>query len=166
MKLNELKNVKGARTARMRVGRGESSGKGRTSGKGNKGQMSRTGHKHKPLFEGGQMKLIRRIPKRCFTSPNRVEYAAINVGDLCDLAAGDITPAALVAAGRIAKSDLVKILGNGEIKEARKVSAHAFSASAKAKIEAAGGTCEVLSLAKPKQVVEAAAAADTSASEA
>lgn len=157
MKLHELKNVKGAKSARMRVGRGESSGKGRTSGKGNKGQMSRTGHKHKPLFEGGQMKLIRRIPKRGFKSPNRVEYSAVNVGDLCDLVQGDVTPAALFEAGRIGKNDLVKILGNGEITEARKVSAHAFSASAKAKIEAAGGSCEVLSAHPAKVIVEAPA---------
>ena len=157
MKLSELKNTKGAKSARMRVGRGESSGAGRTSGKGNKGQMSRTGHKHKPLFEGGQMKLIRRIPKRGFNSPNRVEYAALNIGEICESIEGDITPAALFAAGRIAKNDLVKILGGGDVAGARKVSAHAFSASAKAKIEAAGGTCEVISRAKPKTVVEAPA---------
>ena len=121
MNLHSLKNTRGAKKRRMRVGRGESSGKGRTSGKGNKGQMSRTGHKHKPLFEGGQMKLIRRIPKRGFT------------------------PAALVAAGRIGPKSLVKILGGGEVGGARKVVAHAFSASAKAKIEQAGGTCETIS---------------------
>ena len=138
-----MKNTEGAKTARKRVGRGESSGLGRTSGKGNKGQMSRTGHKHKPLFEGGQMRLIRRIPKRGFTSPNRVEYAALNIGELCQAIEGDITPAALVAAGRISAKDLVKVLGGGEVSGARKVVAHAFSASAKAKIEAAGGACEI-----------------------
>jgi large subunit ribosomal protein L15 len=143
MNLHSLKNTEGAKTARKRVGRGESSGLGRTSGKGNKGQMSRTGHKHKPLFEGGQMRLIRRIPKRGFTSPNRVEYAALNIGELCQAIEGDITPAALVAAGRISAKDLVKVLGGGEVSGARKVVAHAFSASAKAKIEAAGGTCEI-----------------------
>lgn len=143
MNLHSLKNTEGAKTARKRVGRGESSGMGRTSGKGNKGQMSRTGHKHKPLFEGGQMRLIRRIPKRGFTSPNRVEYAALNIGELCQAIEGDITPAALVAAGRISAKDLVKVLGGGEVSGARKVVAHAFSASAKAKIEAAGGTCEI-----------------------
>lgn len=144
MNLHSLKNTEGAKTARKRVGRGESSGLGRTSGKGNKGQMSRTGHKHKPLFEGGQMRLIRRIPKRGFTSPNRVEYAALNIGELCQAIEGDITPAALVAAGRISAKDLVKVLGGGEVSGARKVVAHAFSASAKAKIEAAGGTCETI----------------------
>ena len=145
MNLHSLKNTRGAKKRRMRVGRGESSGKGRTSGKGNKGQMSRTGHKHKPLFEGGQMKLIRRIPKRGFTSPNRVEYAALNIGELAKILPGDITPAALVAAGRVGPKSLIKILGGGEIAGARKVAAHAFSAAAKAKIEQAGGSCEILS---------------------
>ena len=145
MELHELKNAKGAKTKRTRKGRGESSGLGRTSGKGNKGQMSRTGHKHKPLFEGGQMKLIRRIPKRGFTSRNRVEYAALNLDELCEtLPEGDITPDALAAKGRISKKELVKVLGRGEVNGARKVVAHAFSATAKSKIEAAGGTCEVI----------------------
>ena len=156
MKLHELKNVKGAKSARMRVGRGESSGKGRTSGKGNKGQMSRTGHKHKPLFEGGQMKLIRRIPKRGFTSPNRVEYAALNIGEIVKIVPGDITPETLASVGRISGKELVKILaGHGEVGGPRTVKAHAFSAAAKAKIEAAGGTCEVLPRAKqPKAKAE------------
>ena len=145
MNLHSLKNTRGAKKRRMRVGRGESSGKGRTSGKGNKGQMSRTGHKHKPLFEGGQMKLIRRIPKRGFTSPNRVEYAALNIGELAKILPGDITPAALVAAGRVGAKSLIKVLGGGDVGGARKVAAHAFSATAKAKIEQAGGSCETLS---------------------
>ena len=145
MNLHSLKNVRGAKKRRMRVGRGESSGKGRTAGKGNKGQMSRTGHKHKPLFEGGQMKLIRRIPKRGFTSPNRVEYAALNIGELAKILPGDITPEALVAAGRVGAKSLIKILGGGDVTGARKVQAHAFSAAAKAKIEQAGGSCEVIS---------------------
>lgn len=154
MNLHELKNNPGAKKRRMRVGRGESSGKGRTSGKGNKGQMSRTGHKHKPLFEGGQMKLIRRIPKRGFTSPNRVEYAALNIGELAKSIEGDITPEALVKAGRISPKSLVKILSGGELSGARVVKAHAFSAAAKAKIEAAGGTCEIISQAKPSKKAE------------
>ena len=145
MNLHSLKNNSGAKKRRMRVGRGESSGKGRTSGKGNKGQMSRTGHKHKPLFEGGQMKLIRRIPKRGFTSPNRVEYAALNVGELMKILPGDVTPEALVAAGRVGPKSLIKVLGGGDVSGARKVAAHAFSATAKAKIEQAGGSCETLS---------------------
>ncbi len=147
MNLHSMKNTRGAKKSRMRVGRGESSGKGRTSGKGNKGQMSRTGHKHKPLFEGGQMKLIRRIPKRGFTSPNRVEYAALNIGELTTILPGDITPEALVAAGRVGAKSLIKILSGGEVAGARKVRAHAFSAAAKAKIEQAGGTCETISRA-------------------
>ena len=145
MNLHSLKNTPGAKKRRMRVGRGESSGKGRTAGKGNKGQMSRTGHKHKPLFEGGQMKLIRRIPKRGFTSPNRVAYAALNIGEVAALLPGDITPAALVAAGRIGAKSRLKILAGGDVAGARKVAAHAFSAAAKAKIEQAGGTCETIS---------------------
>lgn len=145
MNLHSMKNTRGARKSRTRVGRGESSGKGRTSGKGNKGQMSRSGHKHKPLFEGGQMRLIRKIPKRGFTSPNRVEYAALNIGELAKSVSGDITPETLVKAGRISKKSLIKILGQGEISEARTVKAHAFSATARAKIEQAGGTCEVIS---------------------
>ena len=147
MNLHTLKNTRGAKKSRMRVGRGESSGKGRTSGKGNKGQMSRTGHKHKPLFEGGQMKLIRRVPKRGFTSLNRVEYAALNIGEISELLPGDITPEALVKAGRVGAKSLIKILSGGEIAGARTVKAHAFSAAAKAKIEQAGGTCEVISRA-------------------
>ena len=145
MNLHTLKNTRGAKKTRRRVGRGESSGAGRTAGKGNKGQMSRTGHKHKPLFEGGQMKLIRRIPKRGFTSPNRVEYAALNIGELAKILPGDITPEALVAAGRVGAKSLIKILGGGDVAGARKVMAHAFSVTAKAKIEQAGGSCEVIS---------------------
>ncbi len=144
MNLHSLKNTPGAKKRRMRVGRGESSGKGRTAGKGNKGQMSRTGHKHKPLFEGGQMPLIRRVPKRGFTSPNRVDYAALNIGELFKLLPGAITPEALVAAGRVSPKSRIKILGGGDIAEARQVKAHAFSATAKAKIEQAGGSCEVI----------------------
>ena len=144
MNLHSLKNTPGAKKRRMRVGRGESSGKGRTAGKGNKGQMSRTGHKHKPLFEGGQMPLIRRVPKRGFTSPNRVEYAALNIGELAKLLPGEITPEALVAAGRVSPKSRIKVLNGGEITAARQVKAHAFSATAKAKIEQAGGTCEVI----------------------
>ena len=147
MNLHSMKNSRGAKKRRMRVGRGESSGKGRTSGKGNKGQMSRTGHKHKPLFEGGQMKLIRRVPKRGFTSPNRVEYAALNIGELSKILPGDITPEALVAAGRVGAKSLIKILGGGDVSGARTVKAHAFSATAQAKIEQAGGTCETISRA-------------------
>lgn len=144
MNLHSLKNTAGAKKSRMRVGRGESSGKGRTAGKGNKGQMSRTGHKHKPLFEGGQMRLIRRVPKRGFTSPNRIVYDALNIGELVKSISGEITPESLVNIGRVDGKTPIKILAGGEVTEARTVKAHAFSAAAKAKIEQAGGTCEVV----------------------
>lgn len=144
MKLHELKATPGSRTTRTRKGRGESSGKGKTSGKGHKGQKSRTGHKHKPLFEGGQMRLIRRIPKRGFTNTRRVEFDALNIGELVKLIQGDITVEALKAISRIDGKAPLKILGGGEVTEARTVVAHAFSATAKSKIEAAGGTCTVL----------------------
>ena len=144
MNLHSLKNTAGAKKSRMRVGRGESSGKGRTAGKGNKGQMSRTGHKHKPLFEGGQMRLIRRVPKRGFTSPNRVEFDALNIGELVKTISGEISPEALVNAGRVDGKSPIKILAGGDVTDARTVKAHAFSAAAKAKIEQAGGTCEVV----------------------
>ena len=144
MNLHTLSNTPGAKKSRKRVGRGESSGQGRTAGKGNKGQMSRTGHKHKAHFEGGQMPLIRRIPKRGFTSPNRVVYDALNIGELVLSIKGDITPEALIKAGRVDGKSPIKILSGGEISEARTVKAHAFSAAAKAKIEQAGGTCDIL----------------------
>lgn len=147
MNLHSLKNTPGAKKRRMRVGRGESSGKGRTSGKGNKGQMSRTGHKRKPLFEGGQMPLIRRVPKRGFTSPNRVAYDALNIGELVKTLPGDITPETLIQAGRVDGRRPIKILSGGDIAEARTVKAHAFSAAAKAKIEQAGGVCDVVARA-------------------
>lgn len=144
MNLHTLSNTPGAKTRRMRVGRGESSGKGRTAGKGDKGQMSRTGHKRKAHFEGGQMPLIRRMPKRGFTSPNRVAYDGLNIGELVQSIVGDITPEALRKAGRVDGKRPIKILSGGEISEARTVKAHAFSVAAKAKIEQAGGTCEIL----------------------
>ncbi|MDY0145034.1 MAG: 50S ribosomal protein L15 [Kiritimatiellia bacterium] len=144
MNLHTLSNTPGAKTRRKRVGRGESSGQGRTAGKGNKGQMSRSGHKRKAHFEGGQMPLIRRVPKRGFTSPNRVSYDALNIGELVLSIKGDITPEALIKAGRVDGKSPIKILSGGEISEARTVKAHAFSAAAKAKIEQAGGTCDIL----------------------
>lgn len=145
MNLHTLKKSPGATRPRMRVGRGESSGKGRTAGKGNKGQMSRTGHKHKPSFEGGQMRLIRRIPKRGFTSPIEA-YAAVNIGSLDCFGEGvEVTVEALRKAGLVKGACRgVKILGSGELKKKLSVKAHAFSASAKAKIEAAGGACEIV----------------------
>jgi large subunit ribosomal protein L15 len=144
--LHTLKNEPGARHRRIRVGRGESSGKGKTSGKGNKGQMARSGHKRKPMFEGGQMRMIRRIPKRGFNSPNKTVYAPVNVGDLKKFEAGSsVTIETLHASGLVkGVHSRIKILGNGEMDRKLTIKAHAFSASAKSKIEAAGGSCEVL----------------------
>lgn len=145
MNLHSLSNASGAVRRKKRVGRGMSSGSGKTCGRGHKGQMSRKGHKHKLGFEGGQMRLIRRIPKRGFKSFSTVKYEPINVGDLGVFDAGaEVTLASLRAAGMIkSRSGFVKILGGGEISKKLTVKAAAFSSSARAKIEAAGGSCEV-----------------------
>ena len=144
--LHSLKNTPGARKVRMRVGRGESSGKGKTSGKGNKGQMARTGHKHKPDFEGGQMRLARRIPKMGFSNPAHKQFIPVNVADLGQFEAGtEVTPAMLRAVGLARGNGYgIKILGDGELTVKLTVKAQAFSAGAKAKIEAAGGAIELL----------------------
>jgi len=127
------------------VGRGPGSGTGKTSARGQKGQKSRTGGKVHPRFEGGQMPLIRRIPKRGFTNLNRVEYQVVNVRDL-ERFDGEVSPEALKAAGLIGSmSKPVKILGVGEVAKALTVSAHAFSGSARSKIEGAGGSATVIS---------------------
>lgn len=146
MNLHSLSNVPGAVRAKKRVGCGESSGHGKTSGRGSKGQYSRSGHKYKAGFEGGQMTLIRRLPKRGFNHASKVIFATINVGQLDRFEAGtDVNPQSLLKAGLLSNSEeQVKILGDGELKSKLSVRAHAFSASAKAKIEAAGGSCEVV----------------------
>lgn len=140
LKVHHLRPAPGAKTAKTRVGRGEGS-KGKTAGRGTKGTGAR---KNTPAnFEGGQMPLHMRLPKlRGFTNPFRVEYQVVNVAKLADLypEGGEVTPADLVSKGAVRDSLPVKILGNGEITVAVKVSAHAFSASAKGKIEAAGGS--------------------------
>ena len=144
MELHTIASPPGARRARKRLGRGMGSGTGKTSGKGHKGQMARKGHKRKLGFEGGQMPLIRRLPKRGFTNPSRKEYLPVNVSQLSRFDAGThVTPDLLRAAG-LAKgaADGIKILGVGELDRALKVTAHKFSAAARAKIEAAGGSCE------------------------
>ena len=143
MKLHELSPAEGSKHARKRVGRGPGSGIGKTSGKGEKGQKSRTGYSGRPGFEGGQMPLVRRVPKRGFTNIWRTEYAVINVGDLADLE-GEITPEILVSHGLVRSGQPVKVLGGGEVGKALRVRANKFSKSARAKIEAAGGTCEEL----------------------
>ncbi len=140
LKVHHLRPAPGAKTAKTRVGRGQGS-KGKTAGRGTKGTGAR---KNTPEnFEGGQMPLHMRLPKlRGFTNPFRVEYQVVNVARLDDLfpEGGAVTPADLVAKGAVREGELVKILGNGELTVAVTVSAHAFSASAKAKIEKAGGS--------------------------
>ncbi|MYH50483.1 MAG: 50S ribosomal protein L15 [Gammaproteobacteria bacterium] len=142
--LHRLSPVPGSRKARKRVGRGPGSGLGKTAGRGHNGQKSRSGGTVPAWFEGGQMPLQRRIPKRGFKNRGRVEYAVINVGDLNRLDTDRITLEALVRAGVAGGGRKpVKVLGTGEAKRAMHVEAHAFSASARRKIEAAGGTVTV-----------------------
>jgi large subunit ribosomal protein L15 len=144
--VHDLAPAPGATHYPKRVGRGPGSGHGKTAGRGYKGQKSRTGYRHQRGFEGGQMPLHRRVPKRGFTNIFRVEYDIVNLADLDRFEAGTaVTPQTLAEARLSRKSRPVKILGDGEIKKALTVSAHKFSASAKARIEAAGGRCEVLS---------------------
>jgi large subunit ribosomal protein L15 len=147
MKLHELKNVKGAVHRKKRVGCGEGSGHGKTSGRGGKGQTARSGGSIRPGFEGGQMPLYRKLPHRGFNNYNhRTEMAVLNVGDLASLDASvkEVDATALAAAGLIRGGEkAVKILGDGELSRALKVTAAKFSESAKAKIEKAGGQAVV-----------------------
>ncbi len=146
MNLHTLQPVKGARRAPKRVGRGRASGMGKTSTRGHKGQMSRAGHKHKPTFEGGQMPLARRIPKRGFKNVNRKVYMPVNLSALDRFDDGaEVTLEMLREAG-LARGTVkhVKILGQGEISKKLTVKAHAFSTTAKEKIETAGGVCEIV----------------------
>jgi large subunit ribosomal protein L15 len=143
MKLHELSPAPGSKQKPKRVGRGPGSGLGKTSGKGHKGGQSRRGYSVRPGFEGGQMPLIRRVPKRGFTNEFRVEFSVVNVGDLAELGK-NVTPETLVEHGLVHKGRPVKVLGNGEIKAAVTVSAHKFSKAAREKIQAAGGHCEEL----------------------
>ncbi len=144
MKPHELRPAQGAHRKRKRVGRGEGSGKGKTAGRGTKGTKAR-GEVHL-FFEGGQMPLVRRVPKlKGFTPPNRKVYGAVNVRELASVEGDTVGPDEVRAAGLVHKRDkLIKILGNGEIDRAMTVSAHAFSESARTKIEGAGGTVVVL----------------------
>jgi len=145
MKLHDLAPAKGSKKTRKRVGRGPGSGLGKTAGRGHKGQRSRSGFSRRAGFEGGQMPLVRRVPKRGFTNIFRTEYAVINLDDLAALATGgEITPESLADAGLVRRGKLLKVLGDGELTGALTVKAHAFSKSARQKIEAAGGTCEEL----------------------
>jgi large subunit ribosomal protein L15 len=147
MNLSDLKPPKGAKHAKKRVGRGYGSGHGVTSGRGDKGQKSRSGYHRKRGFEGGQMPLHRRLPKRGFFNPFRVEYAVVNLDTLNErFAAGtEVTPELLRTTGVVRSSKLIKILGRGDIETALTVRAHKFSGVASEKIAAAGGRTEVVS---------------------
>lgn len=146
MDLSNLKPAPGSTKNRKRIGRGPGSGLGKTSGKGHKGQNARSGGGVKPGFEGGQMPLQRRLPKRGFTSLNRKVYALVNLRDLDQFEAGSVVGLeALGQAGLIGGiKDGVKILADGDLSKALTVQAHKFSKSAAEKIEAAGGQVEVL----------------------
>ena len=146
MNLHSLSTTPGSAHRKMRVARGRASGKGKTAGRGQKGQMSRKGHKHKAGFEGGQMRLVRRIPKRGFKNPVKATYIPVNIEDLARFADGAEVTLAVLRSGGLAKGSgsAVKILGGGELSKKLIVKVAAFSASARAKIEAAGGTCEVV----------------------
>ena len=143
--LSNLSRPAGAHRNPKRLGRGPGSGTGKTAGKGHKGQKARTGHHGTPSwFEGGQMPLQRRLPKRGFTNPFPNTFTIINVDDLQGLEETEITPQVLAQYRLVGKNDKVKVLGEGSLDRKVTVRAHAFSASAKSKIEAAGGTAELL----------------------
>lgn len=151
MDLSQLKPAKGSTKSKKRIGRGQGSGHGGTATKGHKGQKSRSGASIPAWFEGGQMPLQRRVPKFGFKNPFRVEYAAINVSRLSHLleegrleAGQTVTAKRLYELGLIGKKDRVKVLGDGELSSALSVEAHAFSRSAREKIEAAGGSVRVV----------------------
>ena len=146
MKLHELKPAFGATTAPKRLGRGTGSGLGKTSGKGHKGAKARSGGGKRPGFEGGQMPLTMRLPKRGFTNKFRTEYEAINISALNVFEDGEVVgPIELLEYGIINKVlDGIKILGDGELTKKLTVQANKFTATAKEKIEAAGGSCEVI----------------------
>jgi len=148
MNLHSLKPAKGATHKEKRIGRGEASGKGGTSTKGNKGGQSRAGYKSKKAHEGGQMPIQRRIPKRGFTNINRVDYKVINIGQVDQLAEKygftEISPEILYINSLLSQNDLLKVLGNGEIKGKFAFKVNAISEKAKAAIEAAGGTVEIV----------------------
>ena len=144
--LSTLRPPRGSRKKKVRVGRGMGSKLGKTAGSGNKGQKSRRGYSRRRGFEGGQMPLHRRIPKRGFHNPFGSTYAVINIEELNAFPAGEtVTPDLLRAHGFVRTTEQVKILGDGELKTKLAVHAHAFSASAKEKITKAGGSFEVLS---------------------
>lgn len=147
MKLHNLQPTDGSKHRRRRVGRGDSSGLGHTCGRGEKGQMSRSGAAHRPYFEGGQIPLFRRLPKRGFNNPDHKTYNLVNVRELeAVYSANDVVDeASLRENGLIGKSDSrLKILADGDITKALTVKANKFSKAARSKIEKAGGTCEII----------------------
>ena len=143
MGLEKLKPAEGSKGKKFRVGRGQGSGNGKTAGRGHKGAQSRSGWKHKRGFEGGQMPLHRRVPKRGFTNIWKTEYSVVNLSQLAELE-GEINPEVLLEHGLVRSGKKVKVLGDGEIGKALTVVANKFSKSAREKIEAAGGRCEEL----------------------
>jgi large subunit ribosomal protein L15 len=145
MRISDLAPEPGSRKNRKRVGRGPGSGHGKTSCRGHKGQKSRSGGGVKPGFEGGQMPLQRRLPKRGFTNIFQKKYSIINVGSLDKISESTITPEVLLEEGLIKNTrDMIKVLGNGEVTKAFTVRVHAFSASAKEKISKAKGKAEII----------------------
>jgi large subunit ribosomal protein L15 len=147
MDLSNLRPPKGAKHAKKRVGRGEGSGTGVTAGRGHKGAQSRSGYKRKRGFEGGQMPLHRRVPKRGFHNPFRVEYAVVNLDAIADRfeAGAEVTPERMREAGLVhGRKTPIKVLGRGELAKALTIKAHKFSGRAAERIAAAGGTAEVL----------------------
>jgi len=147
MQLNKLKPANGATKSDKRIGRGQGSGRGGTSTRGHKGAKSRSGYSRKVGFEGGQQPIQRRLPKFGFKNPNRVEYKAINLGLLQNLATAkgisDFSHEVYVENGLASKTELVKVLGTGELSDKINVTAHAFSASAKEAIEGKGGSATI-----------------------
>lgn len=169
MNLGQLRYAKGSIRRRKRLGAGRGSGRGGTCGKGSKGLLCRSGGKVHPWFEGGQMPLQRRLPKRGFTKRNRVVYQAVNVGDLERIQAEGVIDAAALAAGGLVKDPgkPVKLLGGGEVKNAYSLKVTAASGAAVEKIAAAGGTVETaVPTAERKKSSEGAAASGRDTAEA
>jgi large subunit ribosomal protein L15 len=148
MDLSNLKPAKGSTKKSKRIGRGQGSGRGGTSTRGHKGAQSRSGYSKKLGYEGGQMSLVRRVPKFGFTNFSRVEYKGINLDVLQQMSEKQnvtvITPEVMAKSGYVSKNDKVKILGRGELKAKLEVTAHAFSASAKKAIEETGGSANTI----------------------
>ena len=169
MNLSNLRAPRKANEKKKRVGRGMGSGMGKTSARGHKGQRSRSGSRMMRGFEGGQMPLHRRLPKRGFTNIFRTEYQVVNLERLAGLGESNITPELMVKNGLAGKNDLIKVLGDGEVKSALTVQAHKFSKSAQEKITKAGGKAELIGggsaepsaqkEARPKEATQAKASA-------